>query len=263
VGETMHNPVGPWAESNSLYIGPSKLRERLKRNELENNRDLVIFDVGLGAAANALAALHCAKEFPGARLHLISFEKDLELLRFALSHSHRFAHFHGFEAAISELLEKGIWTNGLITWTLRRGNFLESIEAENERPDLIFYDPYSPKMNQEMWTTECFRKVRAICREPDDGGTLLCTYSQSTPIRSALIAAGFFVGQGIGTGLKEETTQAATNISDLSEPLGARWLGRFSRSRSPLPLDWPQGDELKFKEMIFRHPQFLRHGFTV
>ncbi len=57
VDEIMHNPVGPWAEANALYIEQSKLGQRLAAP----GEELILFDVGLGAAANALAALHCAK----------------------------------------------------------------------------------------------------------------------------------------------------------------------------------------------------------
>ena len=95
LNEIMHNPVGPWAEANSLYIDQSKLEDRLRETSEE---ELVLFDVGLGAAANALAALHCAARIPGRSrvLKLISFERDLELLRFALQNSSKFAHFSGF-----------------------------------------------------------------------------------------------------------------------------------------------------------------------
>ena len=69
--EIMHNPVGPWLEANSLYIEQSRLQRRLGE---DLNSELVIFDVGLGAAANALAALHCARALAVRRpLRLVSF----------------------------------------------------------------------------------------------------------------------------------------------------------------------------------------------
>src|SRR4051812_12823188 len=94
VNEIMHNPVGPWIEANSLYINQSCLRERLSAST-DTDNEFVLFDVGLGAAANAVAVLSCARALIGAGkmarpIRIISFEKDLELLKFALSHVDKF-----------------------------------------------------------------------------------------------------------------------------------------------------------------------------
>ena len=147
--EIMHNPVGPWAEANALYIEQSHMRRRLTEDLA---KELVIFDVGLGAAANALAALHCARDTKNRRsLRLVSFERDLELLKFALENSHHFDHFKGYEAAVQAILEKGHWQEEGIVWELRHGNFVELIEREPALAHIVFYDPYSSKKNQEMW----------------------------------------------------------------------------------------------------------------
>lgn len=242
LNEIMHNPVGPWKEANALYIEPSGLVGRLSQ---KSNEPFVLFDVGLGAAANSLAALHCYYRHQAARpLRLISFEKDLELLRFALGHAEVFEHFRGYEEAMTTLLEKGIWESGPVQWILREGNFLTRIQKETERPHLIFYDPYSMTVNSEMWTVDCFRLIRKLCRQSEEGGTLLLNYSRATPFRSALFLAGFAVGKGPATGLKDETTQAATSIDLLSEPLGAQWLQRWERSHTKMPPEstpeqWP------------------------
>ena len=49
-GETFHPVVGPMAEARELHVGQSRLVERAR----ETGR-LVVWDVGLGAAANAIA----------------------------------------------------------------------------------------------------------------------------------------------------------------------------------------------------------------
>lgn len=236
----MHNPVGPWKEANALYIEPSRLQKRL----LEAENELVLFDVGLGAAANSIAALHCARntfsrnpDLKGKKFCIVSFEKDLSLLEFALKHRDQFQHFTGFESALKQILERGFWQEGELQWQLRPGDFLENIKKENLRPDFIFYDPYSPKVNQEMWTTFCFQQLYDKCKSAEEGGTLLLTYSQATKIRSALILAGFFVGLGPATGLKEQTTMAATKKSLLDSPLDQRWFLRWQRSNSRYPFD--------------------------
>jgi tRNA U34 5-methylaminomethyl-2-thiouridine-forming methyltransferase MnmC len=241
VNEIMHNPVGPWLEANLLYIDQANLRSRLSMGSGE----FVIFDVGLGAAANALAAIACAHSLRAdARpLRLISFERDLELLRFALANASEFAHFKGYEFAIEQILTQGQWSDGKIFWELREGDFLEKISGEKYKAHLVFFDPYSPNVNQEMWTTACFKKLRALCHEESEGGAALYTYSQATRIRAALIAAGFFVGLGSATGLKKETTEAATTLVLLKSPLSPAWYERWQRSDVRYPSDCQQPED--------------------
>jgi len=251
VNEIMHNPVGPWIEANSLYIEQSKLRQRLLE---PTTQELVLFDVGLGAAANSLATLACFDSVGDAQrpLKMISFEKDLTLLEFALAHADQFEHFRGYENALAEILKNGYWENEkkTLSWSLRHGDFLELIETEAEKPHLIFYDPYSPKVNQDMWTTACFKKLRQHCRVPDDGGTCLYTYSQATRIRVSLIAAGFFVGYGTATGLKTETTEAATGIELLKRPLGNQWFTRWQKSHQRYPFDCAQEQQTEMDQAV-------------
>ena len=252
VNEIMHNPVGPWIEANALYIDQSNLNRRLTESFQD---ELVIFDVGLGAAANALAAMACARSLgPNSRpLRIVSFERDLELLRFALVHAAKFEHFRGFESAIENILSSGHWSDNKIVWELRQGNFLELIETEIERPHLVFFDPYSPKVNQEMWTTECFKKIRKKSRETNDGGTSLFTYSQATRIRVALINAGFFVGFGQATGLKTHTTEAATAVTALNSPLDRAWFERWQRSDARYPFDCGPDQQSQIDQKIERY----------
>lgn len=236
VNEIMHNPVGPWVEANTLYIDQSRLRERLTDG---TQSEFVIFDVGLGAAANSLAALACIfslgeKSRP---VRIVSFERDLDLLRFALEHASHFHHFTGFESILEELLEKQCWTNGKITWELRHGDFLDLITIEPHHAHLIFYDPYSPKMNEDMWTTGCFQLLREKSCDADEGGAALYTYTRATRVRVAMIAAGFFVGFGAATGLKNETTEASTDLRLLRSPVEKVWFDRWRRSHLRHPFD--------------------------
>lgn len=249
-GETMHNPVGPWAEANALYIEQAELRKKLSENLSE---ELVIFDVGLGAAANALAALHCVRSVENRKpVRIVSFERNLELLRFALANAHQFDHFHGFEKAIETLLDKGEWAGDGIEWILHHGNFPDLIEQESSKADLIFYDPYSSKKNPEMWTVDIFRKVRKACSPQG----MLFTYSRATPVRVGMLLAGFYVGRGHATGAKEETTQASVRFEDLIEPLGPDWLGTWQRSHYPNAFGEKEESFPSTREFILKHSQF-------
>jgi tRNA U34 5-methylaminomethyl-2-thiouridine-forming methyltransferase MnmC len=258
LNEIMHNPVGPWKEANDLYIDPSSFAWHLSQ---VSQKELVLFDVGLGAAANALAALHCWKKTPNARsLRIVSFERDLDLLEFALEHADQFEHFGGFETAMRTLLDKGSWGEGNLHWELRHGDFTALIENEKHHADLVFYDPYSFQVNGEMWTTSCFTKLLAKCKTSEEGGAVLYNYTRATPVRVALLTAGFFVGQGPATGLKPETTQASTTLSRLKQPLDARWLDRWSRSHVPYPPGCLPEEQDEMSWRVRSHPQFALSG---
>lgn len=248
--EIMHNPVGPWVEANALYIDQSDFKRRLTENL---TLELVVFDVGLGAAANALAALHAARALKTRRpMRLISFERELRLLQFALDNAHHFDHFKGFEDAVQSILNTGKWEEDGIIWELRHGDFTQLIDEESNRANVIFYDPYSSKKNGDMWNKGIFKKVREKCA-PDG---ILFTYSRATPIRVSLLLAGFYVGQGIASGLKDETSQAAVRFEDLQNPLGEPWLGRWQRSHIPNAFGARDEDLAANKQGVLNHPQF-------
>src|SRR5258706_2248674 len=77
--ETFHPVIGPVAEAEALYVRQLRLTERLRRHSGE----FVIWDVGLGAAANALTILRAARPF-ASPVRLLSFDHTLEPLEFAL-----------------------------------------------------------------------------------------------------------------------------------------------------------------------------------
>src|SRR5579885_1384183 len=71
LNQSMHSEIGAWREAREIYVGPSRLAERLGRP----GPALVIYDLGLGIAANALAALFEWQRPPSPRraLRIISF----------------------------------------------------------------------------------------------------------------------------------------------------------------------------------------------
>ncbi len=103
----------------------------------------------------------------------------------------------------------------------------------------------------------CF--ARSIRRGP----CALTTYSRSTLIRATLLLAGFFVGVGHATGMKEETTIAANTLDLVAEPLDARWLERAARSDSAEPLRAPAYSRAPLASetlaALEKHPSF--NGF--
>lgn len=246
-GEVMHPAGGPWEEANRLYVDQPQLAARLRAAR----RPVCVFDIGLGAATNAVAALACARQAGGA-LELHSFELDLAPLRLALRDPGGFPFLAEYREAAQALLSCGRWQQGDLRWVLHRGDVLDCLAAAPPSAELIFYDPFSPQHNPALWTAAAFAAVRARCH---GDGALLLTYSAATPMRAALLLGGFYVGAGVPTGTKRETTVGATHLASLAAPLGARWLARWERSSARAPLGETELTAARERE-IRTHPQF-------
>jgi tRNA U34 5-methylaminomethyl-2-thiouridine-forming methyltransferase MnmC len=255
-GETFHPVIGPVAEAEALYVNQLQLRDRLKNHSGE----FVIWDVGLGAAANALTVLRATRELT-CPIRLVSFDCTTEPLKFALQNSAALGYFKGYEAQAGAILAQPAiqFTDGArtVNWQFHLGDFptwlahslerrspnrrvsiQESQRAESEfsapPPHAILFDAFSPAKNPAMWTLPLFTNL--FQRLDPQRPCALPTYSRSTIMRVTLLLAGFFVGVGHATGEKEETTIAANTVDLLSEPLDRRWLARAGRSHSAEPM---------------------------
>lgn len=267
-GEVMHSVSRPEDEANRLYITQSFLAARLT-DTAAPTAELVIWDVGLGAASNAMAVLQCFEQCLSAAnasslrpLRLVSFECDLDPLRLAASHAGYFPHIR--HPAPHAILAKGRWTqpSGGLQWELLAGDFMDQIAAA-AAPDLIYYDPFSAKTDTALWTPAAFARLRQACAaKPAE----LYTYSAATAVRTALLSTGFYVGEGVGTGPKLATTIAFTHPNGARHHpaapalLGGDWLTRWHRSSSKFPAAMPVGAQAEFAASIERHPQFTGLG---
>ena len=233
-GETFHPVVGPMAEARALHVAGSRIVERAG----ECARPFVIWDVGLGAAANAVAVIEALSEARcPAHVELHSFDCTAAPLTFALGHADKLGYLAPWREAVAQLLASGRAAAGNVDWHFHRCDFREFVCAPRAGvplPDAILYDPYSPESNRSMWTLEHFTRLRE--RLDPARPCTLTNYSRSTSIRVTLMLAGFHVGLGGATGEKDQTTAAATHRDLLAHPLGAEWLGRVARSTRGAPL---------------------------
>jgi tRNA U34 5-methylaminomethyl-2-thiouridine-forming methyltransferase MnmC len=240
--ETFHPVVGPVAEAEALYVNQLRLRERLKNHSGE----FVIWDVGLGAAANALTVLRSLRGI-ACNIRLVSFDHTIEPLEFALKHATDLGYFGGYENHLKKLLRthRVEFQDGAqsVNWELHLGDFpafLYSLKLKNRNskstpaPYAILFDAYSLAKNPAMWTLPLFTNLFQLL-DPQRP-CALPTYSRSTILRVTLLLAGFFVGVGRATGEKEETTIAANTLGLIAEPLERRWLDRARRSHSAEPM---------------------------
>jgi tRNA U34 5-methylaminomethyl-2-thiouridine-forming methyltransferase MnmC len=260
-GEVCHPGIGPAAEAEALYVRQLRLPERMRSHA----GAFVVWDVGLGAAANALAALRCARA-AGCSLRLVSFDATLGPLAFALGHAAELGYFGAEESLVRRLLADrrvvDSRQDATTTWEVVEEDFPAFIAGRGAEalpgPDAILFDPFSPAANPAMWTLAMFARLRALVDPARP--CALATYSRSTMTRAALLLGGWFVGVGDAVGAKEETTVAASTLALVARPLDRAWLERAARSDSGEPLEGPAYRRAPLSaERLARlraHPQF-------
>ena len=278
-GEIMHSVNDPNQEADRIYVAQSRYLRGLATEPLSTATDaatttpLVVWDVGLGAGHNAMALVRTLETIPGHRIvELISFEHDLDALHLALNHlkdfphlrheaPHRMLHTHARGAACE--LRHGMATDAPANfyWRLFQLDFLATMQ-QARLPHVIFYDPFSWKVDAHMWTLAAFEQLFATLAAAAHVVEIF-TYTNSTAVRTAMLAAGFFVGKGVATGPKSETTIAwfvpnGQVLPDASMLLGADWLARRARSTAPFGADLNEAARVEVERRVQNHRQF--HG---
>jgi tRNA U34 5-methylaminomethyl-2-thiouridine-forming methyltransferase MnmC len=259
--ETFHPVVGPVAEAEALYVRQIRLFELLNHHA----GDFIVWDVGLGAAANAIAVLSAAGQVP-CSIRMLSFDQTTDPLDFALSHTEELSYLKGWEPVLRRLIAEGKVDDKQgpchFEWVLHVADFPTLLTRPETalfpKPHAILFDAFSPARNPAMWTLDLFRNLFRIL-DPVRPCTLP-TYSRSTMMRATLLLAGFFVGVGHATGEKEETTIASNSLQLIEEPLDRSWLRRARRSTSAEPLAEPVYRQARLStdsfERLQQHPQF-------
>jgi tRNA U34 5-methylaminomethyl-2-thiouridine-forming methyltransferase MnmC len=260
-GETFHPAIGPVAEAEALYVRQLNLPVRARTHA----GAFVVWDVGLGAAANALTVLRATRDC-ACPFRILSFDNTVEPLRFGLEQAEALGYFASYEEVVRSLLarQQVRFADGARTvdWTLHLADFPRLLEQAAARelaaPHAILFDAFSPATNPAMWTQPLFARLYRLL-DPQRPSAL-ATYSRSTMLRVSLLLAGFFVGAGHATGEKEETTLAANTPTLLAEPLDRRWLQRARRSTSAEPMWEPVYRQARLSssswERLLEHPQF-------
>lgn len=259
--ETFHPVVGPVEEARQLYVEQLRLPKRIA----EAKREFVIWDIGLGAAANVLTLLDAAAKQP-ASIRILSFDHTLEPLEFAIQHARELEYPLPFVSELVKLAhdrEVAFKRGELdVKWRVQVADFPTLVRslASNDwpKPDAILFDAFSPAKNPAMWTLPLFHRIFEMldpqrpCAMP--------TYSRSTMLRVTLLLAGFFVGAGTAIAEKEETTIAANDLSLIERPLNRDWLKRARNSTCAEPLTKPIYTRAKLSNVSWQnlqsHPQF-------
>lgn len=207
-----HNPNGAASESLYVFFEKSGLNDFL-----DQANSLTILEVGFGTGLNFLLLLDTLKEkkldipvsfysieafpiHPDTALD-IDFTKHLsnpELNKLLPNI------FSGLTEGMNVIKP---FENLDIKLHLYVGTF-EEFTDDNLEIDFIFHDPFSPEVNEELWTDQTFRKLSGFSK-PE---TILATYCAASKARGAMCVAGWFVARTRGALGKREMT-----IASLSE----------------------------------------------
>ena len=226
---------------------------------------LVVWDVGMGAAHNAMAAIRaCETAGADARarpLHLVSFEHDVASLRLALRHARQVsAPPPPAPRATCCASASGARSCVPIVWTLFEGDFRQHLDARARRPTAS-----STTRSRPRPTRRCGRSSASRACSPSAPST---TPSSSPTrrrrsVRTAMLGAGFVVARGAPTGppardhaRDDAGRRARTPRARGRVLLGPEWLEQWRRSDAKFPSDVPSTGRAALTERIEAAPQF-------
>ncbi|MCX7760721.1 MAG: MnmC family methyltransferase [Hydrogenothermaceae bacterium] len=215
--------AGAYTESFEKFVKPSNMK-----TILEKGQPITILDVGFGLGYNVATAINFAKTISKKpMLEIISIEKDINFLENIrkidypenLSQEYQFIlSLKPVTVNISAEEIKGFQTreeNITLTVLIDEGRkIINLLKREGKKFDTIFYDPFSPKVNTEMWTLDIFRVLGEIIK--DDG--ILLTYSNAIPVKVGLLEAGFKIGYISPVG-RRTPSLVATKCGDIYQIL--------------------------------------------
>lgn len=250
-GELLHSHIGPYEEAWGLYIENSGLLSHAQEKA-------VVYDVGLGCASQLIATRDMFFSSTTLKeLVVFSFDLETEGIKSLCENIESFPfasqHFEFLKLAqrgghIVECDEEKIFE-----WHFVKGDFFETSKCQLEPADYIFYDFFSPASHPKLWTFEVLARLEKNTKED----CLFLTYSTATAIRAALLACGFFVGEGPETAASLRMTAASKNSEKVCRPLDQRWLQRFLRSGLPFSPAENESNKTLIQNRVREHPQFL------
>ena len=214
-GQFYHNPNGAIAESRHVFFQSPGIDRHLRQN-----RSLNILEVGFGTGLNFLLSLdYYLKHEASEPLHFYSVEaypitaETARRLNYAELINR--PELSGLLPDIFKDLKKGLNTfepiqGKDVSLHLFVGRF-EEVNFPPFHADFIFHDPFSPEVNEELWTEEVFQKLLSYA------GTegILATYCAASKARGAMAAAGWKAARAPGALGKREMTLASPEAEKL------------------------------------------------
>lgn len=218
-----HSLAGAQSESEKKFLEPSQIIEALKAG-----KDMKILDIGFGLGINALTAIKTANEIASAHLSIVTLEKDHTTFQIA-------ADLDTDNSILSLFAENRQWSDRFASIKGITGDARQSIQALDEKFDVVFLDPFSPDANPELWTYDFTRKIASLMN-PEG---VIVTYSAAFPVRGAMIRCGLYVGETPSFGRKKGGTIASFAENRITTPLSQKEMNIILKSTTGTPLRDP------------------------
>ena len=197
-GEHYHSTFGAVTESEHIFIhaGLDALAVELKQ--------IRILEIGLGTGLNALLALRWAEKYnkPIDYFAVEAFPLGQQVLS-KLNYAEILNIDSEMFAAIHRAKNKKVQLSNYFTMSFEQIT-LQDVVFPTAYFDLVFFDAFSPEVQAEMWTEECFMKIAQSMKR----GGVLTTYSCKGTVKRALKAAGFQIEKLPGPPGKREFLRA-------------------------------------------------------
>ncbi|MGC3977315.1 MAG: tRNA (5-methylaminomethyl-2-thiouridine)(34)-methyltransferase MnmD [Paludibacteraceae bacterium] len=197
IDECYHSTYGAIQESVLIFIQYGLLSCTKK--------EINILEIGFGTGLNAFLTLaeadqkHFKVNYTGLEFHPITIEKAILL---------------NYPELIAPTKRKEFERLHLCEWNKKidiTSQFLfKKTEADftsgvlNTKYDIIYFDPFSPEKQPEMWTEEQFRKLYLASNKD----AILTTYCCKGNVKRALKSAGFLIEKLPGPAGKREVLRA-------------------------------------------------------
>lgn len=201
--ETMHTHHGAITESMEKFVKPANL---------EGKKEVKILDICSGLGYNAASCIEFLDENVDIEIDMIEISKE------TLASSLFIENPINSYGIIKNAVENTLYNNGTLGFRFNKEEIPDRITINiylsdaryvikeiDKKYDAVFLDPFSPLKSPELYTLEFFLILKNLLK---DNGFVL-TYTSAAPVRSAMVHAGLYVGEGPLFGRKSGGTVAS------------------------------------------------------
>lgn len=209
-----HNPNGAVAESKHNFFETNELYQSLEQRD-----HITVLEVGFGTGLNLMLLLDAwlsADHKPEVKFVSMEAYPVDEQMAQSSNYQNFMPHAEAAKKVVDIFagLQPGINKFALypdFTAIIFYG-FFEEFHSQNLQADYIFHDPFSPEVNNKLWTVDTFIKLK----EYSSDSVILTTYSAASSAKAAMAVAGWKVATAPGALGKRELTVAALDENKLS-----------------------------------------------
>ena len=232
--ETMHTHHGAITESMEKFVKPAGLNGKKK---------VKILDICSGLGYNAASCIEFLGDDIDIQIDMVEISK--ETLASSLFIESPIKSYN----IIKKAVENELYNDGTLGFKFNEEKIPDRIKVNiylrdaryvikeiNKKYDAVFLDPFSPLKSPELYTTEFFLILKNLLK--NDG--IILTYTSASPVRSAMVHAGLYIGEGPLFGRKSGGTVASKDITMIKKSLSESDERMIALSDAGIPFRDPE-----------------------